>query len=164
MASIHEQASERFAQPGSVHGELGSTGPAISRSILGGFAGTLAITAMMYIVAPRMMGTKMDIANMLGSQLGGNWWTGMGMHFLIGALVFPLTYALFFYDSLPGGPALKGITLGVFLWLLAQAIMMPMIGAGFFSADAGGVTAAMGSLIGHVTYGAFLGGIAGPPK
>lgn len=164
MASIHEQTSERFVQPGSVHGRLSSSGPAISRSILGGFAGTLALTAMMYIVAPMMMGTKMDIANMLGSQLGRSWWAGMGMHFVLGTLCFPLIYALFFYDSLPGGPALKGITLGVFLWLLAQAIMMPMMGAGFFSANAGGVTAAMGSLIGHVTYGAFLGGIAGSPK
>ncbi|MGD9720124.1 MAG: DUF6789 family protein [Pirellulales bacterium] len=163
MASINEQATERVVTSGSVgQGQLSSAGPAISQSILGGFTGTLAITAMMYFVAPLMMGTKMDIASMLGSVLGGSWWAGMAMHFVVGTLIFPLTYALFFYDSLPGGPTLKGISLGVFLWLLAQAIMMPMMGAGFFSANAGGVMAVMGSLMGHVTYGALLGWIAGP--
>ncbi|MBI3837331.1 MAG: hypothetical protein HY288_05285 [Planctomycetia bacterium] len=143
---------------------MSSAGPAIFRSILGGFAGTLAITAMMYFVAPAMPGTHMDIANVLGSVLGGSWWVGMAMHFVIGALIFPLTYAVFFYDSLPGGPTLRGIALGVFLWLLAQAVMMPMIGAGFFSANAGGVRAIVGSLMAHVIYGALLGWISGPPK
>ncbi len=47
-------------------------GPSISRSILGGFVGTVAITMMMYLVAPMMLGHPMDIAKMLGSMLGDN--------------------------------------------------------------------------------------------
>lgn len=44
--------------------------PNIGRSMLGGFVGTLVMTAMMYGVTP-MMGLKMDIARMLyGSILG----------------------------------------------------------------------------------------------
>lgn len=165
MTSINEHATGQAVTPGSVgQGRLSSAGPAISRSILAGFVGTLAITAMMYFVAPMMTGTRMDIASMLGSMLGGSWWAGLVMHFVNGTLIFPLIYSLFFYDSLPGGPTLKGISLGVFLWLLAQAVIMPMIGAGFFSANAGGAMAVMGSLMGHIIYGGLLGWIAGSPK
>ena len=49
---------------------------------------------------------------------------------------------------------------GVALWLVAQTVVMPMMGAGLFSSAMGGVMAAMGSLIGHVLYGSLLGIIA----
>jgi hypothetical protein len=47
---------------------------------------------------------------------------------------------------------------------MAQVIVMPMMGAGFFSVAAGGVMAAMASLIGHLVYGSLLGAIAGAPR
>jgi len=136
-------------------------GPSISRSILGGFIGTLAITMMMYFVAPMMLGQPMDIARMLGSMLGDNWWAGMVMHFVNGSVIFPLVYAFLLYGLFPGGPVVKGITWGAALWLVAQVVVMPMMGAGFFS---GSAMAAMGSLLGHVAYGWLLGRIAGWPK
>jgi hypothetical protein len=135
--------------------------PSRVRSILGGFVGTLAITMMMYFVAPMMLGHPMDIAQMLGSMLGDNWWAGMVMHFINGTVIFPLIYAFLLYGLLPGGPAVKGITWGVALWLLAQVVVMPMMGAGFFSSSA---MAAMGSLLGHIAYGWLLGWIAGAAK
>jgi hypothetical protein len=116
---------------------------------------------MMYRVAPMMLGHPMDIAQLLGSILGGKWWAGMVMHFVNGAVIFPLIYAFLLHGVLPGSSAVKGITWGVALWLLAQVVVMPMMGAGFFS---GSVMAAMGSLIGHVAYGWLLGWIAGSPK
>jgi hypothetical protein len=142
-------------------GKLCCKGPSISRSLLGGFVGTVAITMMMYLVAPMMLSHPMDIAKMLGSMLGDNWWAGMVMHFANGTLIFPLIYAFLLYGVLPGSPAVKGITWGVVLWFLAQVVVMPMMGAGFFS---GSVMAAMGSMIGHVAYGWFLGWIAGSPE
>ena len=45
--------------------------PNIGRAIVGGLAGTVAITMMMYFVSP-MMGVKMDIAASLGTMLGGS--------------------------------------------------------------------------------------------
>ncbi|MEK7214045.1 MAG: DUF6789 family protein [Chloroflexota bacterium] len=140
--------------------ECGCTGPKLPWTILGGFAGTVAITVMMYGVAP-MMGLNMDIAQMLGSMLGGSWWAGMMMHFVNGTIIFPFIYAFFLHGVLPGSNAVKGITWGAVLWLTAQAVVMPMMGAGFFS---GSVMAAMGSLIGHVAYGWLLGWIAGSSK
>lgn len=134
--------------------------PNVGRSMLGGFVGTLVMTAMMYMVAP-MMGLKMDIAQMLGSMLGNNWGAGMMMHFVNGTIVFPLIYAYLLYQWLPGGPTMKGTAWGVILWLLAQVMVMPMMGGGFFSMAMGGMMAVVSSLIGHLLYGSILGAIAG---
>ncbi|HUY90095.1 MAG TPA: DUF6789 family protein [Pirellulales bacterium] len=149
LSSVEVKRTNRLARPD------------IIRSVLGGFLGTVAMTMMMYFLAPKMLGHPMDIAKMLGSMLGGNWWAGMAMHFINGTLIFPLIYAYFLYRVLPGGPAVKGTVWGVVLWLLAQVVVMPLIGAGFFS---GSTMAAMSSCIGHVVYGGLLGWVAGSPK
>lgn len=137
-----------------------STGPTFSRAMFGGVVGTAAMTAMMYFVAP-MMGLHMDIAAMLGSMLGNSWSAGMMMHILNGAVIFPAIYAFALYNRLPGSAVVKGTTWGVVLWLVAQVVVMPMMGAGLFSSAMGGMMAAMGSLVGHVLYGGLLGTIAG---
>lgn len=134
--------------------------PSLSRTILGGLAGTSVMTLMMYFVSP-MMGVRMDIAASLGSMLGGSWTMGMMMHFLNGAIIFPLLYAFLLFRLLPGGPLAKGVVWGVILWFLAQVVVMPMMGAGFFSSKMGGMSAVVGSLFGHLIYGALLGWIGG---
>src|SRR5919204_6606384 len=139
------------------------THPTFARAALGGFVGTVAMTAMMYIVAP-MMGLHMDIAAMLGSMLGGSWIAGMVMHFVNGSVIFPAIYAYVLYAHLPGSPAIRGTIWGLVLWLVAQTVVMPMMGAGLFSSAMGGVMAAMGSLIGHLLYGSLLGVIASAPE
>jgi hypothetical protein len=117
----------------------------------------------MYGVAP-MMGLHMDKAKMLGSMLGGRWTLGLLMHFVNGTIIFPLIFAYVLYGWLPSGPVLKGTTWGTLLWLLAQGLVMPMMGAGFFSAAIGGMMAAAGSLVAHVLYGSVLGAIASVPE
>ncbi len=134
--------------------------PNIGRTILGGFAGTLVLTMLMYVGAPMMGLPKMDIAAMLGQMLGG-WSMGMAMHFINGVVIFPLLYAFAIFGRLPGAPVLKGISLGVALWLVAGLMVMPMMGAGLFGTANGGVMSALASLMGHVIYGALLGSIAG---
>lgn len=137
--------------------------PNIGRSLSGGLVGTTMMTAMMCVVAP-MMDLNMDIAAMLGALLGGNWAAGMAMHFVNGTLIFPLIYAYLLYTYLPGRPAVKGAVWGGVLWLLAQSVVMPMMGGGLFSSNMGGMMAVMGSLIGHLLYGGLLGAIAGGPQ
>jgi uncharacterized membrane protein YagU involved in acid resistance len=134
--------------------------PNIGRTIAGGFVGTLAITFLMYVGGPMMGLPKMDIAAMLGGMLGG-WGMGMTMHILNGALIFPFIYAFVLFARLPGSPALKGTLWGVILWVLAQMVVMPMMGAGLFGLKMGGIMPAFGSLMGHIVYGALLGWIAG---
>jgi hypothetical protein len=133
--------------------------PNLGRTVIGGIAGTAVMTAMMYMVAP-MMGVKMDIAGMLGSMIGG-WTRGMILHVLNGSIVFPLVYALLLYRLLRGASALRGALFGGLLWLIAQLVVMPIMGAGFFSAHAGGMLAAGASFLGHIAYGVLLGVIAG---
>jgi uncharacterized membrane protein YagU involved in acid resistance len=130
------------------------------RAAVGGFVGTAAMTTMMYVAAP-MMGLHMDIAAMLGSMLGGSWIAGLVMHFINGTLIFPAIYAFGLAALLPGSPVVRGTIWGIVLWLLAQLIVMPMMGAGVFSSAIGGMAAAVASLVGHVLYGSLLGAIAG---
>jgi hypothetical protein len=137
--------------------------PNLAKVFLGGLVGTAVMTLMMYFVAPMMLGKPMDIAAMLGSVMGGSWALGMSAHFMNGAVVFPLLFAFLVIGLLPGPAAVKGMGWGVLLWLVAQVVVMPMMGAGFFSANAGGMMAAVASLMGHLVYGALLGSIGVAP-
>jgi uncharacterized membrane protein YagU involved in acid resistance len=117
----------------------------------------------MYFVAPFMLGQPMDIATMLGDFLGTTRGMGMVVHFINGTIIFPLVFAWILWRALPGGPTTKGTVWGLVLWFLAQAIVMPMMGGGFFSSNAGGMMAILASLFGHIVYGAILGAVTGTP-
>jgi uncharacterized membrane protein YagU involved in acid resistance len=135
--------------------------PSLMKSVAGGLAGTVVMSMMMRFVAPMMLGHPMDIAAMLGNMMGGSYALGMAAHLMNGIVIFPLAYAFLAFRFLPGPPALRGMTFGVILWLLAEVIVMPMAGAGFFSSEIGGAKAVMAALMGHLVYGALLGAIAG---
>ena len=141
----------------------------VGKAIWAGFIGTLVMTILMYM-APLMGMPKMDIAAMLGSMFTGGmpqpwsgaWWTGMIIHFIDGTIIFSLIYAYWLYPILAGSPWLRGTEWGLILFVLAQAIVMPMMGMGFFSASAPQpFMSVIGSLIGHIVYGAILGAVAG---
>ena len=55
----------------------------------------------------------------------------------------------------------RGALYAIAPWLVAQLMVMPMMGMGVFS---GSVSLAMGSLIGHLVYGALVGAIYGAPE
>ncbi len=141
----------------------------VSRAIAGGIVGTLLMT-IMTMVAPMMGMPKMDIAAMLGSLLGGPppdvgssaWLVGFGMHLMIGIAILAIGYALI-NNYLPTSSSLaKGLFYGVIVWLVAQLMVMPMMGAGFFSSHLPqGMMMAAGSLMGHLIYGAALGLVYG---
>jgi hypothetical protein len=118
------------------------------------------MTLMMYVGAPMMLGKPMDVAGMLAAFLGTSWTMGFLMHGLNGVVIFPLIYAFGLHAVLPGAPWSKGTLWGLILWFVSQVLVMPMMGAGFFSARAGGLVAVMASLVAHVIYGALLGWIA----
>lgn len=104
--------------------------PGIGRAIAGGVVGTALITAMMYWVAPLMMGQPMDVAAMLAGMTGVSWGVGMAIHWILGSLVFTVAYAAFVFGVLPGDPWLRGALFGIVLWLLAEIVVTPMAGAG----------------------------------
>lgn len=138
--------------------------PNLGRACLAGFIATIAITLMMYCVAPLLNGGSLDVAGMVGGLLGGSWLAGVVGHFVLGTLVLPVFYVLFAYRWLAGAPEWRGAQWGVALWLVAQVIVMPIAGGGFFSSQAGGLTTAAISLLGHVIYGLTLGELCGGPR
>jgi uncharacterized membrane protein YagU involved in acid resistance len=129
--------------------------PSLSVAQVGGLLGTPAMTVVMYMLAP-VLGLRTDIVAMLAEVLGG-WKMGLLVHILDGAVIFPAVFVFLFYRLLPGAAIVRGVAFGLVLWLTSQALVMPMMGAGFFSAHIGGLRATMASLLGHVVYGGLLG-------
>ena len=103
---------------------------------------------------------SMNIGAMLGSVMGGNVALGWTAHFMIG-MVLALGYAAVFSSRLPGVPAVRGALFSLLPWLMAQLVVMPMMGMGFFS---GSMLAAGGGLMGHLAYGLVLGIVLGPTR
>ena len=129
--------------------------PNLPLVITGGLIGTPAITALIYVIAP-LIGVRMNAVEMLAETFGGLR-TGMLVHILNGAIIFPLAFVFLFYRLLPGSPVTRGVIFGVLLWLASQLIVMPMTGAGAFSVSAGGIKVVALLLFGHVLYGWLLG-------
>ena len=136
--------------------------PKFPRAIVAGVLATSVITAMMIYVSPHIAGSAIDLPAMLGTLLGGSWMAGLGAHLVIGILVLPAVY-LIAYRWLMGSPLVRGLTLGLVLWLLSQLLIGPLLGSGPFSAYAGGIPAAFDSLLLHLTYGGILGALSGRP-
>lgn len=131
----------------------------VARAAAAGIVGTAVMTAVGIWVAPLMGMPPMNPAEMLAGAMGGAMALGWIAHFMIGT-VLALIYAAA-APWLPGPPALRGALYGLAPFLVAQIAVMPMMGMPLFS---GSVVMAMGSLIGHLVYGAVVGAVYGPVR
>lgn len=127
------------------------------RVVGAGLAGTLVMTAIGLWIAPAMGLPRMNPAEMLASKMGGVAILGWLGHMMIGSIL-ALIYAAFAASRLPGPPAVRGAVFSLVPWLMAQVVVIPMMGMPLFS---GSMTMAMGSLVGHLVYGAVVGAIVG---
>lgn len=127
----------------------------LGRAILAGLIGTAVMTMVGLWVAPMMGIPPMNPAEMLAQPMGSIalGWAG---HLMIG-IVLAIIYALV-APRLPGPSWARGAVYGVAPWLLAQVVVIPMMGMPMFS---GSIVMAMGSLIGHLVYGAIVGAVYG---
>lgn len=128
------------------------------RAALAGIIGTVMMTVVGLYAAPLMGIPAMNPADMLADQMGGNAVLGWMGHFMIG-VIFAEVYAVV-AGFLPGPVVVRGALFALAPWLLAQVVVMPMMGMGLFSGD---MTMAMGSLIGHIMYGGVVGAVYGEP-
>jgi len=133
--------------------------PGIARVIGAGLLGTLVMTAVGVYVVPMMGIPAMNPADMLASQMGGMVLLGWTGHLMIG-VVLAVIYAKVLLDRLPGPGVARGALFSLAPWLMAQVMVMPMMGMPLFS---GSMQMAGGSLVGHLMYGAVLGVVAGVP-
>ncbi len=127
------------------------------RAVAAGLIGTAVMTIVGIWIAPLMGMPPMNPARMLGGVMGGSMALGWIAHFMIGTVLAGI-YALV-APALPGKPAVRGALYGLAPFLLAQLVVMPMMGLPLFS---GSAVMAMGSLIGHLVYGGVVGAIYGP--
>lgn len=130
------------------------------RVVGAGVVGTLVMTAVGLWIAPVMGLPKMNPAEMLAGTMGGVAIVGWMGHLMIGS-VLALFYATLAASRLPGPPAARGAVFSLAPWLMAQTMVMPMMGMPLFS---GSMPMAMGSLVGHLIYGVVVGGMIGEPR
>lgn len=119
--------------------------------------GTLVMTMVGLYGAPMMGIPPMNPATMLASKMGGVAALGWAGHLMIG-IILAVGYARGFLGRLPGPAVAQGAVFSLIPWLMAQVMVMPMMGMPLFS---GSMAMAGGSLIGHLVYGMVLGGIVG---
>jgi len=132
----------------------------LKKSILAGTAGTIAMT-IFATMAPVMGMPEMNIPKMLAGTMGISVAIGWVAHFMIG-IVLALIYGKFFSNRLPGSYLLRGMLFSIIPWIMAQLMVMPMMAvmnnlpftSGIFS---GSLIMSLGSLLGHLVFGAVLG-------
>ncbi|MDT8324779.1 MAG: DUF2938 family protein [Bacteroidota bacterium] len=125
-------------------------------AIVAGIAGT-AVMSVMMAIAPMMGLPPMNVPSMLSNFMGMPLFLGWVMHFMVGSIL-AVQYAAFASSRLPGPPVLRGMLFGLAPWLMAQVIVNPMMGAGVFAMNAAApVGMVMGSLLGHLVFGAVIG-------
>ncbi len=128
------------------------------RIVVAGLVGTAVMTVVGLYVAPMMGIPRMNPAEMLAGQMGGNMMIGWAGHIMIG-VILAVAYSMV-AEKLPGAWPVRGAIFSLAPWLMAMVVMMPMMGMPLFG---GAMATGMGSLIGHLVYGAVIGAMIGDP-
>jgi len=132
----------------------------IAKGILAGLAATVVLSLMMLAKAAMGLMPALDPVGMIAVMMGVSTALAWGIHFMIGAVIWGVAFALL-EQHLPGGDLwVKGVALGVGAWLIMMVAMMPMAGAGFFGMQLG-IMAPVLTLVMHLVSGAVLGGVYG---
>ncbi len=130
------------------------------KAVIAGLWGTLAMT-MVILMAPAMGMPPMPVGKMLANFMGIPEFIGWAAHVMIG-IVLALIYANVFVTRLPGKPWVRGATFGLIPWLVMQAMLNPMMGAGFFAYNTPApVLIVLGSMMGHLIFGVVVGAFFG---
>lgn len=122
-----------------------------------GLLATAAMTALM-LAAPIMRMPEMPVGKMLADFMHVPDALGWMIHAIIG-IVLAALYIILLRDKLHFHPAAKGMLFGMIPFLMAQLVVMPMMGMGIFTSASGPMQMKMvlGSLMGHLLYGLILG-------
>ena len=136
------------------------------RAAAAGAIGTGVLTAL-WLVEPSIGLPNIAVGQILGTLMSvsvahlsvgaaGGWAVHLGVGILLA-----LTYARFLDARLPGPSTLRGMLFGILVFVFAQIVFMPLVGAGLFSR--GNVQLLVGSLFGHLVYGMVVGWIYSLP-
>jgi hypothetical protein len=139
----------------------------LKRAVAAGLVGTAVMTFLM-LAAPVVGLPRLAIGQLLSTVLAVSVAllpigpaAGWALHVAFGVLL-AIIYAGVFVGRLPGKPVMRGALYGVLVFLAAELVFMPLVGAGVFSR--GDVPMILGSLLGHLVYGSLVGVIYGEPS
>lgn len=136
------------------------------RAAVAGLIGTLVMTAL-WLVEPKLGLGRLAAGDILSSLLAvSTAYVSLGpalgwtLHFGAGILLAVL-YAARLAGRLHGSPTTRGLLYGCAIFIIAQLVFMPLVGAGVFSR--GDPPMLLGSFIGHLAYGGLVGLLYGIP-
>lgn len=124
------------------------------RAIVAGLLGILGMTILGLWIAPSLGMPRMDPAALLAKGMQIPLALGWTAHLITG-IILAFIYALI-QPYLPGPAAIRGALFSIAPWLIAQVVLMPVMGLPLFM---GSGIMAMQSLIGHLIYGVILGSV-----
>lgn len=136
----------------------------LPRAIATGVIATASMTALLLIepaiglpqiAIGQVLSTSLSLTTALSSVGPAVGWL---VHFAVGIL-WAVLYAEVVEQRLPGAPVVRGLLYGAAVFLLAQTVLLPLVGAGFFSRGDPAMLA--GSLLGHLVFGSVLGWVYG---
>ena len=134
------------------------------RAAIAGVLGTVAMT-MLFFLEPLLGQPRMAEGGILSTVMSASvanlpvgFAGGWRIHFGVG-IVLALCYAAFVARRVPGPPVLRGAAYGALVFIAAQPVVMPLVGAGVFSG--GDPARLLGSLAGHLLYGGVVGLVVG---
>src|SRR5215212_3796579 len=146
-------------------------GKAVLAGATGALAWEIAVRVLMLLGVPLF-----DLVFTLGTMVTGNvhswiWWpVGMAMHATVGA-IWAIFYAYFFWSTYEFEPVIQGLIFSLGPATLAGLIMVPQMSfmhplilegtlpsTGFFGLKQGW-GGPVGIIIGHLIYGAVMGGL-----
>lgn len=136
-------------------------GRALVKGLISGFAASLAVALVVALKEATGWLGGADLIAVFAELAGGfglpeTRWTGWAAHFFTGTILWGLLFG-FLGPRFEGDPALKGILLGVVIWVGTIFIIFPLLGAGFAGMATGQTTPAV-MLFMHLVYGSVLGG------
>jgi len=127
----------------------------IKAGIISGFVATIVLSIVMIAKAKMGVMPELNAIKMLAGMMRSPLFMGWVAHFMIGAVVWGILFAVL-VDKLPGSTLASAVIFSIGAWIMMMIGPMPMAGAGMFGLNLG-IMAPIVTLMLHIIWGVVLG-------